>query len=177
LTNPVKTVTADKIELTEAFSYLCGHCNTFEPLLNKWKKGLADDVQLVKLHVIFQPALQHYARILYTAEALGVAEQINAATFHAIHMKRERLRTEQKVLPMFTALGISAEQFKTTFHSSAVDNAVSKAGVRTRTMNIQSTPQMIVNGRYAVTVTRELGHDGMLKVVDFLVDEIRAERK
>lgn len=170
----VKTVSDDSIEVTEAFSYLCGHCYHFEPILNKWKEDLAEDVTVVKLPVIFQSGMQHYAQIMYSAEALGISEQINAATFAAIHVQKNRLRTEQDVLKLFLAEGISSADFKTVFNSPAVKKSVAQASLRTREMRIQSTPQMIVDGQYSVTVTRELGQEGMLRVVDFLISKVRA---
>ena len=51
-----------------------------------------------------------------------------------------------------------------------------QADARTRGMNVTSTPQLVVDGRYTVRATKELGHDGMLKVVDFLVNKVRQEK-
>jgi len=176
LPQPVKTMTGDKIEVTEAFSYLCGHCYSFEPVLNKWKKGLAEDVELVKLHVVFQPAMKNYAKIMYTGNALGIADKVNSATFRAIHLQNNRLRNEKKIAELFQSLGVTAEKFKSTYKSFGVDKDVRLASNRTRAMKITGTPQMIVDGRYTVSVTRETGHKGMLEVVDFLINKIRAER-
>ena len=40
----VRTADPNKIEVAEFFWYGCGHCYTFEPLVEQWKKGIADDV-------------------------------------------------------------------------------------------------------------------------------------
>ncbi len=176
LQQPVKTITGDKIEVTEAFSYLCSHCYNFEPILNEWAKGLADDVELVKLHVVFQPSMKHYAKILYTAKALGIEDKVNPVTFSAIHIQKNRLRNESKVAELFTSLGIKPEDFKRSFKSFGVDKEVRQASARTRAMKIAGTPQMIIDGKYSVTVTRETGHKGMLEVVDYLINKVRTDR-
>ncbi|MCP3674410.1 MAG: thiol:disulfide interchange protein DsbA/DsbL [Gammaproteobacteria bacterium] len=177
LETPVKTLKKDKIEVTEAFSYICGHCFTFESPLNKWKKTLADDVAFVKLPVIFRDNMNHYARIMYTAEALGVADQVNKLVFRAIHIEKKRIRNANKVAPLFESAGIPAEKFEKIYKSFGIDSQVRQASVRTRAMKITGTPQIVVDGRYTVSVPRKGGHPQMLKIVDFLVDKIRSERK
>ena len=176
LDSPVNTITKDKIEVTEAFSYLCGHCYNFEPLIIKWHQSIAKDVELVKLPVVFQPSMEHYARIMYTAQALNILDEASAVVFKAIHIDKQRLISASKVSALFEPLGISAEKFSSTFNSFGVDSQVRKASARTRAMKIASTPQMVVDGRFSVSATREFGHEGMLKVVDFLVAKVRAER-
>jgi len=177
LDQPVRTITGDKIEVTSAFSYLCGHCFNFETPLNKWKKTLGDDAELVKLHVVFQDSMKHYARILYTAKALGVQEDVSLAAFKLIHLQKKRLRTVSKVQELFKVHGIAPEQFRKKYNSFGVDKDVRLATSRTRAMKISGTPQMIVDGRYSVSVTTESGQEGMLEVVNFLLNKIRAERK
>lgn len=177
LETPVKSLKKGKIEVTEAFSYVCGHCYTFESVLNRWKTTLADDVTLVKLPVVFQESMKHYARIMYTAEALGVAEQANGLIFQAIHIKRKRLKNANKVSPIFESLGISAEKFKKTFNSFGIDSKVRQASIRTRSMKISATPQMVVDGRYSVSVPQKGGQKKMLQIVNFLLEKIRTERK
>lgn len=177
LANPVRTITGDKIEVTEAFSYVCGHCYTFEPTLEKWHRAIAPDVQLVKLPVVFQPSMEHYARIMYTAKSLKIQDKASAATFKAIHIQKKRLKNEKAVSALFESLGVAPDEFKKTFNSFGVNMQVKQASARTRAFKITGTPQMIVDGRYSVSVTRETGHAGMLKVVDFLISKVRAEKK
>ncbi len=176
LDQPVKTIAGDKIEVAEAFSYLCGHCFNFESLLQNWEKTLADDVELVQLHVVFQDSMKHYARIFYTAKALGVTEIINLETFKSIHLQKKRLKSVSKVQELFKLQGIAPEKFREKFNSFGVDKEVRTADSRTKAMKITSTPQMIVDGRYSVSAPREGGHKRMLEVVDYLLNKIRTER-
>ena len=177
LSPAVRTISKGKIEVTEAFSYVCGHCYNIEATLKKWQKTLADDVALVKLPVVFKASMEHYARIYYTGKALKISEQVTDAAFRAIHIQNNRLKSKKSVLALFASLGISAEKFNEKVSSFGVDKQVREASARTRAMKITGTPQMIVDGRFSVSVTREGGHEGMLKVVDYLVQEIRAKRK
>ncbi len=176
LPQPVRTITPGKIEVTEAFSYTCGHCFNFEPTIIAWAKQAPEDVQLVKLPVIWRPSMQALARIMYTGEALKMGEEVNAKFFDAIHKERKNLNSEAAIGAVFEELGVSDEKFKKTFNSFGVSAKVQQADARTRSMKITGTPQLIVGGRYSVSATKELGHDGMLKVVDYLIEKVRAEK-
>ena len=176
LDKAVRTTTGDKIEVTEAFSFLCGHCYRFETPLKKWHKTIADDVQLVKMHVVFKANMEHFARILYTGEVLKVSDEIVAATFRAIHIERKTLRSPSAVAELFESIGVSSKDYNKTSRSFGVNTRVKQAGLRTRSMKITSTPQMVVDGRYLISTTRELGQQGMLDIADYLINKIRNER-
>lgn len=175
LENPVKTITPGKIEVTEAFAYTCGHCFRFEPKIMAWEKTVADDVGFVKLPVVWRESMQVFARIYYTGQALDMEKQVNEAVFDAIHVKRQHVHTESDAVKIFASLGVDKEKFKSAWNSFSVSARVSQADKRTREMQVTGTPQMIVDGRYVVQATPEIGHDGMLEIVDFLIEKIRKE--
>lgn len=176
LPEPVKTVTPGKIEVTEAFAYTCGHCFNFEPLILAWKEKAPEDVGFVKLPVIWRPSMQVYARIMYTGQALGLNEKLDERVFQAIHHEKNALNSEDAIAKVFEELGVPREKFKQAFNSFAVSSKVQQADARTRSMQVRGTPQMIVDGRYTVSVTKELGHQGVLEVVDYLVEKVRSEK-
>ena len=42
-----------KVEVTELFSYLCSHCNTFDPYMENWVKNKPDNVIFVLIGFAF----------------------------------------------------------------------------------------------------------------------------
>ena len=176
LSPSVRTITPGKIEVTEAFSYSCGHCFSFEPLIKAWEKKQAEDVELVKLPVIWRPSMQVLARIMYTGQALKIYEQINERTFNAFHKESKKITTEADAMKIFKAAGVPEDKFKKTFNSFGVSSQVQQADARTRSMKVTGTPQLFVDGRYVVSAGKELSHKEMLEVVDFLVKKVRTEK-
>ena len=73
---PVKTRNPDVVEVTEYFSYGCQHCYRFEPLINQWKGGLSEDVVFNRTPAIWNKPYEFLAQTYYTAEALGVLDQL-----------------------------------------------------------------------------------------------------
>ncbi|PCK01275.1 MAG: disulfide bond formation protein DsbA [Alteromonadaceae bacterium] len=176
LDKPVRTITPGKIEVTEAFSYTCGHCFHFEPVLKAWTAKQADDVAVIKLPVVWRAEMGHYARIMYTGQALELSDKVDQTVFDAIHVHGKRLASEADVAVLFKDLGVTDEKFKKTFNSFGVSSQVQQAESRTRSMAIQATPQIIVDGRYSVTVKKSTGHEGLLQVIEFLLDKVRDEK-
>ncbi|VVM18946.1 Periplasmic thiol:disulfide interchange protein DsbA [uncultured Gammaproteobacteria bacterium] len=53
LGKPVKTVTGDKVEVRELFSYYCPHCYSLEPTLNAWLKKLPNNAEFIRQPAVF----------------------------------------------------------------------------------------------------------------------------
>ena len=173
---PVSTITPGKIEVTEVFWYGCGHCNHFEPTLNDWGKGLADDVQLVKSPAIWRPNMEAHARIFYTAQALGILEDVHPKVFDAMHNQRIPLNTEEQIMRFFEQFGVTNEDFSKVYNSFAVSSQIQQAGARARSFRITGTPEMVVDGRFRISSKLAGSQEGMLKVADYLIEQIRDKK-
>ncbi|GAA0794782.1 thiol:disulfide interchange protein DsbA/DsbL [Marinobacterium sediminicola] len=170
---PVKTVAEDKIEVTEAFGYLCPHCNTFEPLLAEWRKQQADDVTFVGLPVVFGRSWEPLARAYYVAELSNKVEESHQAMFDAIHLQRQRFTGPKALADFYAPLGIEPEKFNKLYDSFAVNMKLKQGDSRLRSYEITGVPAMVVNGKYRVTAQSAGGHKQMLEVVDYLVQQER----
>lgn len=173
---PVKTVAADKIEVTEAFSYACPHCNTFEPLLAQWRKQQADDVAFVGLPVVFGRSWEPLARAYYVAELADKVEASHQPMFDAIHLQRKRFTNVDALAEFYAPLGIEPEKFNKLYDSFAVNMKLKQGDSRLRSYEITGVPAMVVNGKYRVTAQSAGGHKQMLEVVNYLVEQERVAR-
>lgn len=164
--------TAGKIEVAEVFGYTCPHCAQFEPVLQAWKQRQAADVAVTQVPAAFGGYWVPYARAFYAAEALGVLPQSHDAMFNAIHVQRSlpvnNDVTGEQIAPFYAQYGVDAKRFTDTFNSFGVDAKINRAkqfAVKTR---IESTPAIVVNGKYTVPVDQQ-GFDKLLNTVDWLV--------
>jgi thiol:disulfide interchange protein DsbA len=172
----VRTADPDKIEVAEFFWYGCGHCYSFEPALQQWKKTLADDVAFVGIPAIWNEKMALHAAAYYTAETLGVLDTMHDVIFQAMNVDRKRLATQAEIEALFTANGVSAEDFNKTFKSFGVSSQVRQAGSLAKAAKITGTPALMVDGKYHVSARKAGSQADMLKVVDFLVEEERVAR-
>ncbi|MFM1895643.1 MAG: hypothetical protein RLZZ385_717 [Pseudomonadota bacterium] len=177
LSAPVRTDNPDKIEVVEAFWYGCTHCFRFEPLIHNWEANLADDVAFVRFPAQWNALMKIHSQIFYTAEALGVLDNIHEPAFNAINIEGNRLQNEREIGALFAKHGVSEEDFKAAFNSFAVRTKVNQGDRRMQDYQIRSTPNMIVNGKYLVVTGEAVPtQEEMLNVVDFLVGIERAAK-
>jgi len=170
---PVKTVAEDKIEVVEAFGYPCPHCNSFEPLLEKWRSQQGEDVAFVGLPVVFGRSWEPLARAYYVAELSGKIEDTHQAMFDAVHLQRKRFRSVEDLADFYVPLGIEKEKFIKLYDSFAVNMKLKQGESRLRSYGITGVPAMVVNGKYRITAGSAGGHEEMLKVVDYLIEQER----
>jgi protein dithiol oxidoreductase (disulfide-forming) len=188
---PVPVATADpaRIEVTEVFWYGCSHCYVFESVFEPWKKAQADDVLVTKNPAIwdnrdfettdarrYTTPMANHARIYYTAKVLNVLDTISPAAFLSLHNDPRGLRTREEIGDFFENHGVSRQDFDRTFMSFGVTNAVRQAEVRQGKYQVQGTPELVINGTYRVSGRMTGTQDAMLKVTDFLIEQIRRER-
>ncbi len=166
----------DKIEVAEIFWYGCPHCYDFDPIIEKWKAGLPSDVSFVRIPVVWNPTNQVHARIMYTAEALGVLDEAHAAAFRAIHQQNNMLMEEADIIALFKSVGVDEAAFREAYGSFAVTSQLKRAENLTRRYGIRSVPIIVVNGKY-VTEGKEIrSFPDLLSVTEELVERERQQR-
>ena len=172
---PVNTRDSSKIEVIEAFWYGCSHCFRFEPLIEDWKANTPADIDFMRFPALWNGLMKIHAQIYYTAEALDAIDIVHEPVFNAINLEGNRLQNERQIGELFAAHGIDEEAFSRAFNSFGVRTRVNQAESRMQDYRIQSTPNMIVNGKYLIaTGTNVPTQQMMLEIVDFLVDRERA---
>lgn len=144
-----------KIEVVEVFNFVCPACAAFQPMISDWKKTLPPDVRFTYVPAAFGGNWDQYVRSFYTAQMMGIAEKAHDATYDAIHLenrlKGERGKDSDEELAAFYAqFGVDAKQFAANMKSFAVTGKFNKARQYIVQQQANSTPTLIVNGKYRV---------------------------
>ncbi|UWX04143.1 thiol:disulfide interchange protein DsbA/DsbL [Pseudoxanthomonas sp. NC8] len=164
--------TPGKIEVAEVFGYTCPHCARFDPDFQAWKARQPADVAAIQVPAAFGGYWTPYARAFYAAEALGVLPQSHDAMFAAIHLQHSlpvnANVTAEQIAPFYAQYGVDAKRFADTFNSFGVDAKINRAKQFAVKTKIESTPSVVVNGKYTVSVDQQ-GFGKMLDTVDWLV--------
>ena len=174
---PVDTRDADKVEVVEMFSYACIHCFNFDPYVKAWQAKQADDVDFHLVPAVFNSDWERLAQAFYTAESLGVREDVHERMFEGIHSRNEDLRQAEILAPIFADLAdVDEADFNAAHRSFSVRSRVQQAKALIRAYKVTGVPMMIVNGKYRVDGRMAGGNAKMLEVVDFLVAKERAAK-
>jgi protein dithiol oxidoreductase (disulfide-forming) len=166
-----------KIEVVEVFNYVCPACAAFQPLVNGWKARLPADVRFTYVPAAFGPRWDPYVRAFYAAESMGIAERTHDAMFNALHIERS-LKGERgedsaaDISAFYGRHGVDAKQFASTMASFAVDGKFNRAKQFIVRSQANSTPTMIVNGKYKI---KGSSFENMLENTSAMIARERAQ--
>ena len=171
---------ARRIEVVEAFWYGCPHCFHFDPVVDQWLKSKPADVDFVRMpSSLGRPVGELHSKMFYTAQTLGVFDRVHKPLFDAIHGKQQKPMDTPAALRDFfvTTTGMKGQDFDGAFNSFVVDTQLRRAEDELRGYGISSVPMVIVGGTYLTGPSLAGGLEKVFKVVDFLIEKIRRERK
>lgn len=175
LSNPVPVNDPKKVEVVELFSYHCGHCFHFEPILQKWEKTLPEDVVVVQMPAYWNQQTESWVKGYYTAQVLGIKDQTHMPVFNAFQLEKKQFTRAMDWANLYSKFGVSAEQVVKTYNSFGVNSLAKQA--QTRLMNnykATGTPELYVQGKYRIEMNNDVkSQEDMLKVADFLIAEER----
>ena len=173
LEQPLKIAADDKIEVMEIFWYGCGHCYSFEPYVKNWKTTKADDVEFMRTPAVWAKQMKAHAALFYAAEALELPEAVHNDLF-VLLTKEPKLQDKNRFATIFAQYGVSSEDFLKTYDSFSIKAKVKQGENRVRrNYKVGGTPEVVVNGKYRVTLRMAGGPVKLFEVVDFLVAKER----
>jgi thiol:disulfide interchange protein DsbA len=158
LINPPVPAAGDKVVVTEVFSYACPHCAHFQVFADEIKAKLPAGAQFEFLPAVFNAAWEPYARAFYTAKSMGLLDKTHQALFDAVHRDHQPLHTIEDLANLFYAnYGASPGAFLSTATSFVVEGQIAQGTQLVHDYGVESTPTLIVDGRYRVTMSAERG--------------------
>ena len=181
------TVPNGKVEVMEVFSYGCPACNGFQPVIAALEHSLPPNAQMVFLPASFKPEEDWpmLQRAYFTAQALGVATRTHQAVFDAVwksgelaiadpvtHRLKNPLASIEDAAKCYEHLtGVRADTFVATARSFAVDVRMKAADAQIVSMQVPSTPCIVVNGKYRINMNSLRSADEVIGVVRYLVNK------
>jgi len=179
------TVPSGKAEVMEVFSYGCPACNAFQPVMEKLRRSLPANAQLVYLPAAFNPAEDWpmFQRAFLAAQALGIAERTHQAMFDAVWKTGElgitvpETNRLKQPLPSIAdaarfyarVAGVDPQQFLAMANSFGIDSKMRAADAQILAMHVDATPTLIVNGKYRVIRDELKSNDELIELVKYLV--------
>ena len=167
---------ADKVEVIEFFWYSCAHCNTFEPALNTWIKAQPKDVVVKRVPVAFQDSFIPQQKLFYALEALGKVDALHDKVFYAIHVEKQALNTEAKIVDWVVKQGLDKAKFLEAYNSFSVAGKAKRATLLQEAYKVEGVPALGIAGRYYTDGSRTGSMGRALQVTDALVAEARKAR-
>jgi thiol:disulfide interchange protein DsbA len=180
------TEAGKKIEVTEFFAYYCPHCNAFQPALSAWAKAQGANIAFKRIHVGNGPSVLPQQRLFFALEALGLQDQLDGKVFHAMHVDRLRLNTDELIVDFIAKQGVDRKKFIDAYNSFGVAARIRRANAMMEAYQVDSWPMIAIDGRFITSPSlansspakseAEL-HAKVLAVMDHLVKTAQAGKK
>lgn len=180
------TSTPGKIEVTEVFSYGCPACFQFHGIVDELAKSLPKGTVMTYTPASFRPdenwpLLQ---RAYLTAQAFGVDQKSHDAMFDAVFKSGELGIMDQKagrpkppaawptiddVAKFYAKFGVKPDEFVATANSFTINTKMKRADELIRAYEVDSTPTIVVNGKYRLTPNSAGGYPQAVELTQWLV--------
>jgi thiol:disulfide interchange protein DsbA len=174
-----------KVEVTEVFSYGCPACNFFKATIVKLKKSLPANAVMTYVPASFnvKEDWPMFQRAYLTAATLGIAEKSHEAMFDAIwkpnaplaitsadgRSLKNPLPTIEDAAKVYAQYGVSAEDFVATANSFAINAKMKRADAYVKATATDSTPTLVVGGKYRFTPASAGGEDKAILLTQYLI--------
>ena len=172
-------VASSPVTLEEAFSYMCSHCNSFEPYVSAWLKRKPTNVEFRRIPVVFgRGSWEIYARAYVTAELMNVPDTAHAAMMDRLWKEKNIMRSMDEMADFYSQFGVDKDKFVATAGSFAVDTSLKKDQLKVQAYGVTGTPTLIVNGKYRIVGSEAVpSFDVMLDVADYLIAQADAGKQ
>ena len=174
LSKPATTeAPAGKVEVVEFFWYSCPHCNAFEPAFAAWKQKAPAHVVVRRVPVAFNASFVPQQKLYFTLQAMDNFDAMHVKVFHAIHVERNKLATDDAIFEWVGKQGVDVAKFKEAYNSFTVANLVRKASALQQEYDVEGVPSMGVAGKFYTDGPRAGSMQNVLNVVDYLANQSR----
>jgi thiol:disulfide interchange protein DsbA len=159
-----------KIEVLEFFWYGCPHCYAMEPHVDKWLQSKPADVEFIRVPGVLNKVWMAHARAYYTAQKLGVLDQIHQPLFNALHRERRKIFSEDELRAFFEEKGVKPEDFTRIFNSHDIEIRVKQAYMLAQNYRLTGVPAFIVNGKYATSGQLAGTYENIIATINTLIE-------
>ena len=163
-----------KPEITEFFSFFCGHCYNFsKTVVPKIESTLPEGVTFNQAHVEFigREMGTEMSRAFAIAHQLNVEKKIEHAIFVAIHDTKQRFTSLKDIRMLFIANGVDGKDFDAAANSFMVNAQMSKMKRDTENAKLSGVPALVVNGKYRVETGSIKSYDELLEIAYYLTSK------
>jgi len=156
------------VEVTEVFWYECAACYNFYPAINAWSIKQDSSIKFSKMPVTWDQNARRQAALFYTIEALGLGSNVQSSVFLQIHKERRMLRSPRQIQDFLKKFGVDKEKTTQYINSFSINQRVERANKTIRQLQVQSTPTVIVDGKYIISPKRNL--EEFFEVLDYVIE-------
>ena len=167
----------DKVEVIEFFFYGCESCNRLEPALQSWLKTVPGDVSFRRIPAIRRSAWVPLTRLYFSLERLGEIDRLHSRVYRVVEEEGINFVSLSSRDQWADEVGIDRDKLAQLLESDEVNAQVQRAHDLTVAYGVRATPTFVVDGKYLTSGGVAGSVDGLLSIVDGLIEKARATHR
>ena len=167
----------ERIEVVYFFYYGCQWCYRFEPYVSDWLRKKPIDVSFRRIPALRNSRWITLTRAYYAFDALGLLPKLHDRAFRAFHNQDVNLQSESTLFDWVAKQGVDRDRFEEAFRSDTVTARMYDSRELTDVFEVESTPTVVVDGRYLTSSGMVGGVAELVLVMQDLIDMVRSERR
>lgn len=159
-------------EVREYFSFFCGHCHQFLPVINMISQALPEDVFFVgnPVHYLGGAMGMKTMKAYATAVSLQVTEPFVELMNKKIFDENKIPNSDDDLALVFEELGIPKHKFLAQYNSFPVNNMANQYKQMTEDSKISGVPSVVVNNKYLIKPSSVKGEAEYYALVLYLLN-------
>lgn len=159
-------------EIREFFSFWCGHCFGLQPAFHKIEERFKGEADFVKNPVgLLGGAMGPLSQQAFAAaKMMNLEDEFTSGLFDEMHVQGKIPHSEKDFADFFARqLGIPKDKFTRDLRSFPVAGMVSDFDAAVDKYQIDAVPELVVNGRYLVTMESVNSDEELIDLIAYLL--------
>ena len=145
-----------------------------EPLFRAWiESGTApSNVSFKLVPIVLTDDWAFAARVFFALDEMKLSYRLAPALLRAVSTKAVNIQSPVSVRDWLSNQGVDVKEFQKTINSPMVVAMTSSSPNVARLYQVQSTPTVVVNGKYHISANEKVSPERVFAVTKFMVESI-----
>lgn len=159
-------------EIREFFSFWCGHCYALQGDFERLKEAFPQAAfERNPVSMLGGPMGPESQRALAVASNLGFEDIFVDYLFNEMHQKGNIPMSHADMVAIAVASGIPKTRFEQEYNTFPIIGKVAQYDRWGQDINIEAVPEILVNGKYLVTMESVDNVDQLIDLVGYLLNK------
>lgn len=159
-------------EIREFFSFWCGHCFSLQESFDNIAKAYPQAAfERNPVSMLGGRMGSESQRAMAVATNLGMQDLFVKELFKRMHVDGKVPMTHEEMADFMASIGIAKTKYEKEYMSLPILSVVSKYDQWGKDINIEAVPEILINGKYLVTMESVKDEQDMLNLIGYLLEK------
>lgn len=159
-------------EIREFFSFWCGHCFALQESFDNIAKAYPEAAfERNPVYMLGGRMGVESQRAMAVATNLGMQDLFVKELFKRMHVDGKVPMSHEEMADFMASIGIAKNKYEKEYMSFPIQGIVAKYDKWGKDINIEAVPEILINGKYLVTMESVKDEKEMIDLIGYLLDK------